>query len=186
MKSFANPWLVMAAVLMLAVGLLHVQGRLWWCACGGLSPWSGDIWSSHCSQHFFDPYSFTHMLHGLLLYGLLALVRPEMPLPWRLCLAISIEAGWEVFENCDFTIQRYREMTMALDYEGDTIVNSLGDLLSCGCGFFLAWRFGVWRSVGLFVATESLLLLCYHDSLLLNVIMLTCPIDMIKTWQIGH
>ena len=109
-----------------------------------------------------------------------------MPLAWRLCLAISLEAGWEVFENCDFTIERYREMTIALDYKGDSIANSLGDILSCGVGFLLTRRLGVWGSVSLFVATEVVLLIWIRDSLLLNVVMLTWPIDAIKTWQMVH
>jgi len=180
------PWLAMAVIVTLAVGQLHLQGRLGWCSCGRLSPWVGDIWSSHCSQHLFDPYSFTHVLHGLVLYGLLALACPKMPLAWRLCLAISLEAGWEVFENCDFTIQRYREMTIALDYKGDSIANSLGDILCCGAGFLLTRRLGVWGSVSLFVATEVVLLIWIRDSLLLNVVMLAWPIDAIKTWQMVH
>jgi hypothetical protein len=176
----------MVAILALAVGQLHLQGRVAWCACGRLSPWSGDIWSSHCSQHLFDPYSFTHVLHGLVLYGLLALACRKRPLAWRLCLAILLEAGWEVFENCDFTIERYRHMTMALDYQGDSIANSLGDILSCGVGFLLARRLGVWGSVGLFLATEAVLLIWIRDDLFLNVVMLAWPVDAIKTWQMVH
>jgi len=186
MKHDKNAWVVLAAVLTLTVALLHFQGRQWWCSCGGSSLWAGNIWSSHCSQHFLDPYSFTHMLHGLLLYAILALACPKIPLHWRLCLAVSLEAGWEVFENSNFTIERYRAVTMALDYCGDTIANSLGDITCCTVGFLLAWRFNVWYSIGLFVATEALLLFCCHDSLLLNVLMLTWPIDAIKTWQMTH
>jgi hypothetical protein len=179
----AWPWVVMAAVAALAVGLLHLQGRSWWCACGGLSPWAGDIWTSHCSQHLFDPYSFTHVLHGLVLYGLLAWAFPKMSLTWQLCIAMALEAGWEVFENSNFTIERYREMTMTLAYTGDSIANSLGDVFSCVVGFLLARRLGVWGSVGLFLATEAVLLLWIRDSLLLNIVMLAWPIDAIKTWQ---
>jgi hypothetical protein len=180
------PWFAMALVLASAVGHLHLQGRAGWCSCGRLSPWAGDIWSSHCSQHLFDPYSLTHALHGLVFYGLLALAFPKMPLVWRLCLAISLEAGWEVFENCDFTIRRYREMTIALDYRGDSITNSLGDILSCTAGFLLARRLGFWGSVGLFAATELVLLFWIRDSLLLNIIMLACPVEVIKTWQLAR
>jgi hypothetical protein len=179
-------WVVMAVILAGAVIQLHCQGRAGWCSCGRLSPWAGDIWSLHCSQHLFDPYSFTHVLHGLVLYGLLAVTCPRMPLAWRFCLAISLEAGWEVFENCDFTIERYRAMTIALDYQGDSIANSVGDILSCGVGFLLARRLGVWGSGGLFVATEIVLLIWIRDSLLLNVLMLAWPIDAIKTWQMVH
>lgn len=163
------PWLVMAAVMTATVCQLRHQGRLWWCACGQFYPWAGDVWSSHNSQHLFDPYSFTHILHGLVLYGLLAWTWPKLSLAWRLCLAVSIEALWEVLENTDFTIQRYRTLTIALDYQGDTIANSLGDILSCCTGFALARQLLFWGSVGLFVGTELMLFVWIGDSLLLDV-----------------
>jgi hypothetical protein len=159
----------MAAVLAATVCQLRSQGRLWWCSCGQLYPWSNDVWSSHNSQHLFDPYSFTHILHGVVLYGLLAWAWPKASPAWRLCLAISIEAVWEVFENTDFTIHRYRMLTIALDYQGDTIANSLGDILSCGIGFALARRLGFWGSLGLFLGMEMALIIWIGDSLLLDL-----------------
>ena len=180
------PWLALAAVLAAAVGQLRSQGRLWWCACGHLSLWSGDIWSSHNSQHLLDPYSFTHVLHGLVLCGLLAWAFPRLPPVWRLVLALSVEALWEVVENSAFIIDRYRELTIALDYQGDTIANSLGDILSCGVGFVLAGRLGFWGSLVLFCVTELVLVLWIRDSLLLNVVMLICPMDAIQAWQMAH
>jgi hypothetical protein len=166
------PWLVMAIVLAVTIGQLRFQGRLWWCACGQFYLWSGDVSSSHNSQHFFDPYSFTHILHGLLLYGLLAWACPKVSPTWRLCLAVSIEALWEVVENTDFTIHRYRMLTIALGYQGDTIANSLGDIFSCGIGFAIARRLGFWGSVGLFLAVEMVLILWIGDDLLLDVVRL--------------
>jgi hypothetical protein len=166
------PWLVMAAVLVAAVCQLRNQGRLWWCACGQPNLWSGDIWSSHNSQHVFDPYSFTHILHGVVLCGILAWAWPRLSPAWRLCLAVCVEALWEVFENTDFTIRRYRTLTIALDYQGDTIANSLGDILCCGIGFMLARRLGLWRSVGLFLATEIVLILWIGDDLFLDLVRL--------------
>jgi len=179
------PWLGLAILLAGTAWLLHGQGRLWICSCGQVWLWAGDIWSSHNSQHLLDPYSFTHVLHGVLFYGLLVWLRPGLPLPWRLCLATLIEAAWEVVENSEFVIQRYRETTMALGYEGDTIVNSLGDIVVCGLGFMLARQLGFRRSVIFFVATELALLLWIRDSLILNVIMLLYPIEGIKAWQVG-
>ena len=180
------PWIAIAVVLTLAIVQLHFQGRHAWCTCDRLCLWTGDVWSSHCSQHLFDPYSLTHVLHGLLLYGILTLTAPKLRLSWRLFLAVALEAGWEVFENCDFTIGRYRAMTMALNYQGDSIVNSLGDIASCVIGFLLARRLGLWGSLGIFVSVECLLAIWIHDGLLLNILMLTWPIDAIKTWQMGH
>ena len=72
---------------------------------------------------------------------------------------------------------------MAQGYCGDTIANSLGDILSCALGFVLARRLGFWRSFALFLITEGVLLLWIHDSLFLNVVMLIYPIDAIKVWQ---
>jgi hypothetical protein len=175
----------MVAAVALAVCQLRSQGRLWWCACGQFNAWAGDVWSSHNSQHLLDPYSFTHVLHGVLLYGLVRWACPRSSQAWRMCLAIAIEALWEVFENSDFVIHRFRAVTMALDYQGDTIANSLGDILNCGVGVVLARRLGLWGSLVLFVVTELVLILWIRDSLLLNVWMLLCPSDWIKTWQMG-
>ena len=176
----------MAAILVAAACQLRSQGRLWWCACGGLNPWSGDIWSPHNSQHLLDPYSFTHILHGVILCGLAAWACPRLSLAWQLCLATFVESLWEVLENSAFVIDRYRLVTLALNYEGDTIVNSLGDILCSGVGFLLARRLGVRGSIGLFFVTEIVLILWIRDSLLLNVVMLICPADAIRAWQIGH
>ena len=121
-------------------GRARLEGHRWWCRCGRSMPWSGNIHSEHNSQHLVDPYSFTHMEHGLLLY---ALLRP---------FARSAEAGqlvhprrgaggvWEVVENSPAVIERYRQATIALGYVGDSVVNSLGDVTACAIGFFLAQR----------------------------------------------
>lgn len=180
------PWLSIVAVLGAAAFQLHRQGRRWWCACGQPYVWSGDIWSPHNSQHPFDPYSLTHVLHGVVYAGLLAWAIPRLSPGWRLWLALSIEALWELLENSNFIIQRYRAATLAFGYQGDTIVNSLGDILSCGVGFTLARRLGFRGSVALFVAIEVVLLVWIRDSLLLNVVMLIHPLDVIKAWQIGR
>lgn len=181
------PWFAIALVLVGAVLVLRVQGRLWVCSCNYLLLWSGDPWSSDNSQHLLDPYSFTHLLHGFLLCGLLALAVPMLSVAWRLWLALSIEAVWEVIENSEFVIRRYREETAALGYHGDTIVNSLGDLLVCGLGFLLAQRLGFRRAFVVFVLTEVTLAILIRDNLTLNVVMLIHPIEAIKEWQAaGH
>jgi hypothetical protein len=180
------PWLAIIAVLGATIFQLHTQGRLWRCACGQVYLWAGDIWSSDNSQHLFDPYTFTHLLHGLAFYGLLAWSLPRLAPAWRLWLAISIEALWEAIENSNFIIQRYREVTLALGYQGDTIVNSLGDILMCGLGFVLARQLGFRRSLLLFVVMEVVLLIWIRDSLVLNIIMLIYPIESLKAWQMGQ
>ncbi|MGB7293739.1 MAG: DUF2585 family protein [Thermodesulfobacteriota bacterium] len=173
-------------VLVVTAFQLRNQVRFWFCSCGNFYLWSGDVWSSDNSQHLFDPYSFTHLLHGIIFFWVLVWIIPRLSLIWRLWLAISIEALWEVIENSDFVIERYREETAALGYQGDTIVNSLGDILICSVGFLFAYHLGIRRSLVLFVVTEVVLLLWIRDSLILNVLMLIYPIEGIKEWQAGH
>jgi hypothetical protein len=181
------PWFAILLALVGTVLLLRLQGRLWSCSCGYLLVWSGDPWSSDNSQHLFDPYSFTHLLHGFLLCGLLALALPRLSVAWRLSIAVSIEAAWELIENSELVIRRYREETAALGYHGDTIVNSLGDILVCGLGFLLAQRLGFRRTFAVFVLTEVALAVSIRDNLTLNVVMLIYPIEAIKEWQAaGH
>ena len=168
-----------------AVIILNFEGRLWWCPAGDLSPWSWDIWTQHNSQHIVDPYSFTHMLHGVLEFWILTLVFRRMPLAWRLFIAVLVESSWEVAENSSYVIERYRAATISLAYFGDSIVNSISDILCCSGGFLLAGKLGLLRSAALFIATEVVLTLWIHDSLLINIIMLIYPIDAIKAWQVA-
>ncbi len=181
------PWLAIVVILVGTALLLRSQGRLWWCSCDYLLLWSGDPWSSDNSQHLLDPYSFTHLLHGFVLCGLLALIVPRLSAVWQLWLAVSIEALWELVENSEFVIRRYREETAALGYHGDTVVNSLGDILVCGLGFVLSRHLGFRRAFALFVLTEVTLAIFIRDNLSLNILMLIYPIDAIKEWQAtGH
>lgn len=180
------PWLVSAAALSAAVLQLRWQGRLWSCACGRVLLWSGDAWSADNSQHLFDPYSFTHILHGFIFCGLLAWLLPRVSWAWRLVLALCVEALWEVLENSAAVINRYRETTLALGYTGDTIINSGGDILACGLGFLLARRLGFRRTLLIFVLTEIALVFWIRDSLILEMLMLTYPLDAIKAWQMNH
>jgi hypothetical protein len=181
----AWPWLLTILVIAWAVVQLRFQNRIWWCVCGQPTLWWTDTQSSHNSQHFLDPYSFSHVLHGMIFYGVLAWLTPRLSLPWRFLIATIIECAWEVFENTQFVIQRYRNATMALGYEGDSIFNCLGDILTCAIGFELARRAGLKISVGIFLVIEFILLVTIRDSLFLNVVMLIYPLDALKAWQLG-
>ena len=179
-------WLAVAATLAAAAFELRRQGRLWFCDCGRVLAWFGDAWGRETSQQLFDPYSFTHVLHGFAFAGLLALALPRAGWRLRLWLAVALEAAWEVFENTEYVINRYRETTAALGYNGDTVVNSLGDVVACALGFLLARRLGFRRAALLFVLTEAALLLWIRDSLLLNILLLLYPSDTLRAWQAGH
>lgn len=184
------PWqqnrLPIAAIGGLAVATvisLYLQGRVWWCPAGDLQLWSFEIWTRHNSQHIIDPYSFTHVLHGILEFWLIGLVFWKLPTAWRLLIAISIESTWEVVENTNYVITLYREATISLNYFGDSIINSLADIICCGLGFAIAYRLRFLWSLALFTVTEAMLLLTIRDSFVVNIIMLIYPIEAIKHWQ---
>lgn len=179
------PWVVMVIFVIAAMFTLRFEGRVWWCEAGDYSPWAWDIWSKHNSQHLIDPYSFTHILHGVLEFWLVGLIFPKVPLAWRLLMAVMIEGAWEIAENSSYIINRYREETISLDYFGDSIINSISDIVCCATGFVIAYKLRFWRSLILFVATEMILIFWIRDSLIINIIMLIYPIDAIKIWQLA-
>ena len=179
------PWLATAAVVAVTVLALRFEGRLWWCECGQLRWWISSPQSSHTSQHLLDPFSFTHVLHGVVFFWVLAWLLPGLSLPWRFSISTAVEAAWEIFENTSFVISRYRERTAALGYYGDTVVNSMGDVMACGLGFWVAMKLGFRWSLVLFAAIEIGLLITIRDSLVLSSLMLIFPIEAIKTWQMG-
>lgn len=163
----------------------HADGRRLWGISGQPGFWSGNIESEHNSQYLFDPYTFSHITHGVLLYGLLRLVAPRLSARVRILIAIAIECAWEVFENTDMVIQRYRAATIALHYYGDSIVNSMGDILACVAGMMVAYLLPVRLSVVFVVLLEVILALWIRDNLALNVLMLIHPIQVIHIWQAG-
>jgi hypothetical protein len=178
--------LAMAFLMAVAAGAEFAMGRKPWGVAGIPGFWSGDIYSEHNSQFFLDPYTFTHILHGVLFYALLSVTFRNMPVLSRLVIATGLEAGWEILENSTFIIQRYRAETISLNYFGDSIVNSMSDILACIIGFILAWRLPLRVTTLGTIAVEILLALWIRDNLLLNLIMLIHPSPAIRMWQLGR
>ena len=179
------PWLAIAVTVVAAAFLLRYRGRSWLCSCDRFLLWVSDAWSSDTSQHLLDPYSFTHVLHGVVFGWLILWLAPRLAWAWQLWVAVAVESAWELVENSEFVIRRYREGTAALGYFGDTVVNSLGDIAMCSLGFLLVRWLGFRRSLVLFVAVEAVLLLWIRDSLILSLLMLIYPVEGIKEWQAG-
>jgi hypothetical protein len=185
--------------------LLRWEGRMWFCKCGEPRLWIAEADGPHTSQHLLDPYSLSHFQHGLLLFVVLVWALPDRPrragVPsgdspsnpgdgpalrrrvLRFWIATLAECAWEVFENSAFVINRYREGTAALGYTGDSVWNSLGDVVACVAGYLIAMSLGWRRTLVLFAAIELGMVVWIRDSLLLNVLMLVYPIEAIKAWQ---
>lgn len=164
---------------------LHSLGRNLWCSCGSFNPFVWQASSEHGSQHLFDLYSPTHFLHGFLFYGGLFLVARKLPWQVRFSLAVLLEAAWEIAENSPVIIDRYRTATFALGYYGDSILNSLSDVLFCAGGFLFCSRYSWKVCAFIFVLIELLLLVLIRDNLTLNILMLVYPLPQIKAWQLG-
>ncbi len=172
-----------AAILAAEACVLFAMGRTPICTCGQVKLWHGVVLSAENSQHVLDWYSPSHVIHGFLLYGLFWLIGRRWPAGLRLVLAVTVEACWEVIENSPFVIERYRAATIALDYYGDSILNSVSDIACCIAGFELARRLPARFVVAMALAFELVVGYAIRDNLTLNVIMLLHPVDAIKGWQ---
>lgn len=162
----------------LTVAILRVNGRVWTKPPKYLLETSTS--SPSTSQALLDPYSFSHVLHGVIFYWMFH----SLPLESNFLASFGLECAWEVVENSSWIINRYRSNTASLDYYGDSVLNVTGDLLSMVVGWLLAHRLSVAGSAALFAGIEVGMLLKYRDNLTLNVLMLVSPLDSIKKWQL--
>jgi hypothetical protein len=183
--SLAQALLISLGLVLLTAWVLYWMGRTPMCPCP-FKFWVGKG-EPQQSQHLMDWYTYTHVLHGVVFYFLLTIIfRGRLSVAARLVIATGIECAWEVFENTPMIINRYRTKTISNDYFGDTIVNSVGDILAMIVGFLIAARLPAWVTVFLFIATEVMMFVVLRDNLLLNVIMLVYPMEWIRQLQMAR
>ena len=175
-------WTITALMALQAVAL-WAMGHVIICKCGYVALWYGDVFDSGNSQHLIDWYSFGHVNHGILFYGLFWLVARKKSFNWRLVATMLTGLIWEVGENTDLVINRFREVTMSLDYYGDSVLNSVADSLFMLGGFWLASVIPVWASVAIVLGNEAFTTWMVRDGLALNTLMLIYPVEAVKDWQ---
>lgn len=193
MRDLALPRISLTTALLLSLlfivaaeAINYAMGHPLICKCGYVKLWHAGRGDAEQSQHLTDWYTYSHVLHGIIFYWALTfLSRGYLSVAARLLIAVFIESAWEVFENTPFIINRYRTVTISRDYFGDSVINSVGDILAMMVGFLLASRLPTWVTIALLIGVEVFLAWLIRDNLTLNVIMLIHPVDWIKQWQAG-
>lgn len=191
MKALGRPisdlrgLMISLVIIAIAATVLLAMGREPICKCGYIKFWHGEVFSSENSQHLTDWYTPSHILHGLIFYGLTFVLLNKFSFGFRLACATVVEVAWEIIENTDAVINHYRESTISLDYFGDSVINSVSDCLAMMVGFYLARLLPVWASIGLFFLAEAVTAYFIRDGLLLNILMLLWPLEAVKNWQSG-
>lgn len=176
-----------AALLILGAtaAILLAMGRPAICTCGEIDLWvnSGD--SPRTSQMLADWYSPSHIIHGFLFYVGLWLVARRRPVEGRFLATLGLEAAWEMLENTEWAIQRYRDATIAIGYTGDSVLNTMTDIAMMAAGFWLARKLPWWVTAAIAIALELAALAAIRDNLTLNIWMFLFPTDAIRAWQSG-
>src|SRR3569833_2150054 len=175
-----------AALLVgLQVLMLHHAGQPWIAADGVIRLWEGDVLSPRMSQELSDWYSFSHIIHGFLFFWLTSWLVPRLPLTTRLLICMGIEIGREIAENAPFVFNAYRQQALAAGYAGDSILNSVSDVVMMSCGCFVASRVKARYGIALALAFEIFTMSMIRDGLALNVLSFAYAIKAIHDWQAG-
>jgi len=185
MKIERRHWLIALVMIALCAAILLANGRPAICTCGEIKLWTGAVQSADNSQHIADWYTPSHVIHGFLFFWFGSVFLRRNPFGERYLMAVAIEAAWELLENSQFIIDRYREATFAFGYNGDSVLNSVADLGWMSLGFLIARRLTVWATVAIALSFELLTLWTIRDNLTLNIVMLVAPVDAIRVWQGG-
>ena len=183
---------IFVGIIIVLAGALYVMGRTPICTCGYVKLWQNEVMSAENSQHIADWYTLSHIIHGFAFFALLWWVsrrffrdKGGLALGFRFLLAVLLEVGWEIIENSSWVINYYRENTVSLGYVGDSILNSVFDVIWMSLGFLIARKLPVWATLALVVFMELLAAYVIRDNLTLNILMFIYPFPGVKAWQTG-
>ena len=111
----------------------------------------------------FDPYSITHISHGILFYYIMNYINPKQNQN-NLYISLLIETTWEILENTTL-IKIYREYDKySENYIGDSIVNILSDIIFMIIGFLFASKYK-FSAFMFFIVSEIILYIKIKDNL---------------------
>jgi len=183
--NFATASLLSLAIIAATAAVHYWAGRAPMCKCGFVKLWwFGEKGAAEESQHLLDIYTLSHVLHGLIFFFLIWLIfRGRLSIWGGLVLSVIVESGWELFENSNYLVNRYR--AAGFDYSGDSIINSVADIFAMAAGYLFAAVAPWWVSLLLLVGVEVGMAALIRDNLLLNIIALIKPIPWISKWQDG-
>ena len=178
---------VAIAALLFAIHIttLHLLGQPWIAADGVVRLWESDPFSPRMSQELADWYSFSHLIHGFILFWLTRRLFPRLPLPARLLVCMGVEISWEIAENSPFVIHQYRKQALAAGYVGDSILNSVSDVVMMCTGFLVASRLRGRTVIALALAFEIMTAVVIHDGLFFNLLNFAHPMQAMHDWQAG-
>jgi hypothetical protein len=180
-----RPLLGVAILIALQAFVLFLFGQPPICTCGYVKAWEGAVLSSGNSQHLTDWYTFSHIVHGFIFYGILKWLFPRSSAWQRILVATGVEVAWEITENTPWMINHYRQQALAQGYTGDSIINSVSDTFAMLGGFLLAWRLPAWATISIAICLEIGVGYTIRDNLTLNIVNLLHQFDFVKAWQSG-
>ena len=171
------------ALLALQATVLSLMGQPLLALAAPFKLWAGNPLGPDNSQQLTDWYSFSHIIHGFIFYGLLKLLAPRLPFAARLLIAMGVEISWEFLENSPFVIEAYRKQALAAGYRGDSVINSLSDTAMMSLGFFLASRLPWWVVLLAAVVMEATTIILIRDGLILNILNFAVTWPALEHWQ---
>ncbi len=190
--STRNYVFIFLSIVALQILILFAMGREPICNCGFIKFWEGDVMSSSNSQQIADWYTFSHIIHGFIFYGFFIWISRKffkgsggLPLGLIFIGAVLLETGWEIVENSTWIIDYYRNNTVSLGYIGDSILNSVFDVIWMAIGFVMARKFPIWLTILLIVVFEVMTGYIVRDGLALNILMFIYPSEAVKAWQVA-
>jgi len=147
-------WIVGVFISILALtAALNCYGAFFPGPDGKFGLWESNIWSSENSQRFADPYSFSHIVHGILFMRLWLVATQAAGSPPIIDRARN-RSRLGNSRNSPLIINRYREAPSRSVTSATACSNSLSDILMMTLGFLFAWRVKPWAGIVAVIAME--------------------------------